>query len=45
MQVEDGAWSELLGTLKRAQSGASSQQRQLIRQWEGYARSAIENNS
>lgn len=45
MQLEDGDWSELLGTLKRAQSGASSQQRQLIRQWEGYARSAIENNS
>ena len=45
MQLEDGDWPELLATLKRAQSGASSQQRQLIRQWEGYARSAIENNS
>lgn len=45
IQLEDGNWSELLTTLKRAQSGASSQQRQLIRQWEGYARLAIENNS
>ncbi len=45
IQLEEGEWSELLATLKRAQSGASSQQRQLIRQWEGYARSAIENNS
>ncbi len=45
IQLEDGQWSDLLATLKRAQSGASSQQRQLIRQWEGYARSAIENNS
>lgn len=45
IQLEDGDWPELLSTLQRAQSGASSQQRQLIRQWEGYARSAIENNS
>ena len=45
IQLEEGDWSELLATLKRAQSGASNQQRQLIRQWEGYARSAIENNS
>lgn len=45
IQLEDGNWTDLLATLKRAQSGASSQQRQLIRQWEGYARSAIENNS
>lgn len=45
LQLEDGDWSELLATLKRAQSGASSQQRQLIRQWEGYARSALENNT
>lgn len=45
LQLEEGDWPELLSTLKRAQSGASNQQRQLIRQWEGYARSAIENNS
>ena len=45
IQLEEGDWSELLTTLQRAQNGASSQQRQLIRQWEGYARSAIENNS
>ncbi|MFA5678070.1 MAG: hypothetical protein WC953_06625 [Pseudomonas sp.] len=45
MQLEDGDWSELLATLKRAQNGASSQQRQLIRQWEDYARSAIESSS
>lgn len=45
IQLEEGDWSELLTTLKRAQPVASSQQRQLIRQWEGYARSAIENNS
>lgn len=45
MQLEDGDWPELLTTLQRAQNGASSQQRQLIRQWEGYARSVIENNS
>lgn len=45
IQLEDGQWSDLLTTLKRAQSGASTQQRQLIRQWEGYARSAMEDNS
>src|SRR5690606_26870458 len=45
MQLEEGEGSALLVTLKRAQSGASNQQRQLIRQWEGYARSAIANNS
>lgn len=45
LQLQDGEWSDLLATLKRAQSGATSQQRQLIRQWEGYARSALENNS
>src|SRR5690606_12197154 len=43
-QLEDGQWQELLGTLKRAQSGASAQQRQLIRQWEGYAQSALDNS-
>ena len=45
IQLEDGQWPDLLTTLKRAQSGASSQQRQLIRQWEGYARLAMEDNS
>lgn len=45
IQLEEGNWAELLTTLQRAQNGASQQQRQLIRQWEGYARSAIENNS
>lgn len=43
-QLEEGQWQELLGTLKRAQAGASAQQRQLIRQWEGYAQSALDNS-
>lgn len=45
LQLEEGDWSELLSTLKRAQRGANNQQRQLIKQWEGYARSAIERSS
>ena len=45
LQLEDGDWPELMTTLQRAQGGANSQQRQLIRQWEAYARSAMENNS
>ena len=45
IQLEDGDWPELLDTLKRAQPVASSQQRQLIRQWEGYARSVMDHNS
>lgn len=45
LQLEEGDWSDLLTTLKHAQRGASAHQRQLIRQWENYARSALEDNS
>lgn len=44
IQLEEGDWDELLSTLQRAQTGADSQQRQLIRQWEDYARLAMERN-
>lgn len=38
IQLEQGAWQELLETLERARPGADAAQRQLIEQWSAYAR-------